>query len=281
MLTMSDMARERYCEISLTTDLFNCAERPIRPLCIYTIVMKRTIIVALITLLFCRCLSDGYYVDMVDIEGGTFIMGSDDAESDEDERPLHAVTVHNFKIGRYEVTQKLWNLVMHDKNPSVFKGNNRPVECVSWYDVQIFLERLNRITGHSYRLPSEVEWEYAAKGGRFNRDCKYSGGEIEQVGWFVENSDSITHNVGLLTPNDLGIYDMCGNVHEWCDDLYDSLSYTKTNRQIGSLNITGLRVYRGGSWASNRKYCRIANRNKHSAELRHCCLGFRLAEDIN
>lgn len=227
------------------------------------------------------CLSDNYYVDMVDVEGGTFVMGSEDEEADEDERPLHSVTVGSFRIGRYEVTQKLWKLVMHDKNPSAFKSDNNPVECVSWFDVQMFIERLNKRTGHKYRLPTEAEWEYAAKGGRFSRNCKYSGGEIGQVGWFVENSDSTTHNVGLMIPNELGIHDMSGNVHEWCNDLYDSLSYTDINRRIQSSGREEVRVYRGGSWASDSRYCRIANRNKHYADLRHCCLGFRLAEDMD
>lgn len=227
--------------------------------------------------MFSSCLSDKYYVDMVDVEGGTFTMGCEDEDSDEDERPLHIVTVNGFRIGRYEVTQQLWNVVMHDENPSVFKGNDRPVECVSWDDVHIFIKRLNRATGHSYRLPTEAEWEYAARGGIASRNHKYSGGDIEVVGWFIENSDSMTHNVGLLEPNELGIYDMSGNVHEWCEDSYDSLKY----KNIHSSNKNDLRVYRGGSWASSRKYCRIANRNKHSAELRHYCLGFRLAEDID
>ena len=245
--------------------------------------MKRLITTMLALIFLCGCSQDEYYVDMVDVAGGTFTMGCDDSDkdADEDEHPQHIVTVNSFKIGRYEVTQRLWNLVMHDKNPSIFKGDDRPVDCVSWYDVQIFLERLNKTTGHSYRLPTEAEWEYVAKGGQFSQNSKYSGGEIERVGWCVENSDSTTHNVGLLAPNELGIYDMSGNVHEWCYDLYDSLSYSRSGDSFIPPKGYEIRVYRGGSWASSHKYCRITNRNKNSAELRHYCLGFRLAEDID
>ncbi len=238
--------------------------------------MRNQLIIFVLSSILSSCVSENYYVDMVDVEGGTFIMGCESEDADKDERPLHTVMLNDFRIGQYEVTQKLWNLVMFKKNPSIFKDDNRPVECVSWYDVQIFLKRLNKKTGHAYRLPTEAEWEYAAKGGIFSQDHKYSGGELELVGWFGENSDSTTHTVGLLKPNELGIYDMSGNVHEWCNDSYDSLSY----KNIHSPNQNDLRVYRGGSWASGRKYCRIANRNKHSAELRHYCLGFRLAEDM-
>ena len=244
-------------------------------------VMMKKIIIVFISILLSSCLSDDYYVDMVDVEGGAFVMGSNDEDADDDEKPLCLVTVDSFRIGRYEVTQRLWNLVMHNKNPSVFKGDNRPVECVSWYDVHIFIHRLNEITGHSYRLPTEMEWEYAAKGGQFGHGSKYSGGEIGYVGWFIENSDSTTHDVGLLEPNELGLYDMTGNVHEWCDDFYDSLKYFHVDSILIPARGVDLRVYRGGSWYSNRQYSRITNRNKHSAELRHYCLGFRLAEDID
>ena len=242
--------------------------------------MKNRLIILVLASLLGSCLSDDYYVDMVDVEGGTFIMGSGDNDADSDEGPMHPVKVGSFRIGRYEVTQKLWNLVMNDKNPSVFKGDDYPVECVSWYDVQIFIKRLNRITGHAYRLPTEAEWEYAASGGIYGIGCKYSGGEIEQAAWFAENSDSTTHDVGLLAPNELGIHDMSGNVHEWCYDTYDSLSYTNTYRPTYKSGEEEVKVYRGGSWASGRRYCRISNRNKNSAELRHQCLGFRLAEDM-
>lgn len=241
--------------------------------------MRKQVIALIAVILLCGCLSDDYYVDMVDVEGGTFTMGSDDEDADDDEQPVHSVNINSFRIARYETTQKLWCLVMNDKNPSYFKGKSRPVECVSWYDVQIFIERLNRITGHRYRLPTEAEWEYAALGGIYNTGCKYSGGEIEHVAWFNDNSDNMTHDVGLLQPNELGIYDMNGNVHEWCDDLYDSLSYSDIHRN-GPMN-DDVRVYRGGSWSSNKKYCRIANRNKYSSDLRHYCLGFRLAEDMD
>ncbi|MCH5329250.1 MAG: formylglycine-generating enzyme family protein [Coprobacter sp.] len=231
-----------------------------------------------LTLLY-SCTSDDYYVDMVDVEGGVFMMGSNDDDADDDEKPEHSVEIKSFRIGRYEVTQKLWNKVMHNRNPSEFKGDNRPVECVSWYDVQLFIRRLNKITGHSYRLPTEAEWEYAAKGGNKSHGYKFSGGKPEKTAWFIENSDSTTHDVGQLKPNELGIYDMSGNVHEWCSDLYDSLSYQRSAPGPQNLSDAELRIYRGGSWGSSRPYLRTANRNKHMARLRHYCLGFRLAED--
>lgn len=240
--------------------------------------MKKLFIL-IVALISAGCIPDDYDVDMVTVEGGEFLMGSEDEDADDDEKPLHVVEIKTFRIGRYEITQKLWNLVMRNKNPSVFQGDDLPVECVSWYDVQIFINRLNKKTGRYYRLPTEAEWEYAAKGGNRSLNQTFSGGELKSTGWFIDNSDNTTHEVGTLEPNELGIYDMSGNVHEWCSDVYDSLSYSGSHNEP-EITGTELRVYRGGSWYSTKRYCRISNRNKNSAKLRNYCLGFRLAEDI-
>lgn len=208
-------------------------------------------------------------------------MGSDEPEADDDEKPKHTVKVNDFYIGKFEVTQAQWKDIMRNKNPSWFVGDDLPVECVSWHDIQIFIRRLNIKTGHSYRLPTEAEWEYAARGGRFDPGTKFSGsGVLRDVAWFVCNSDSTTHKTGVLKPNKLGIYDMTGNVHEWCSDMYDSLSYHNMTT-TDTLPEKDIRVFKGGSWYSNNIHCRISNRNHAPAETRNFSLGFRLAEDAH
>lgn len=223
--------------------------------------------------MLCACSTE--HVEMVYVSGGEFKMGSDDVEADDDEKPLHSEVVNGFYIGKYEVSQAQWKRIMKN-NPSCFQGDNLPVECVSWSDVQLFINKLNAKTGRNYRLPTETEWEYAAKGGGLDGKYKYSGSsQLEDVAWFVENSDSMSHVCGSRQPNKLGIYDMSGNVHEWCSDLYDSLSYTDGSAAWPDVEY----VFRGGSWLSEKRYCRIANRNHNSKDLRHCTLGFRLAAD--
>ena len=151
-------------------------------------------------------------------------------------------SIKGFFIGRYEVTQAQWQSIM-GSNPSYFKGDSLPVEMVSWNDVQEFLEKLNEKTGRSYRLPTEIEWRYAAKGGTNNDTCEYAGSNnVEEVAWYWENSDKRTHTVGIKKPNSLGIYDMSGNVWEWCQDLWESPYH----------------VYRGGSWGDKALHCRVA-----------------------
>ncbi len=236
---------------------------------------------------------NGASFDMVAVEGGTFQMGSNDGDGDE--KPVHGVTLSDFCIGKTEVTQDLWQAVMGN-NPSYFKGDNLPVERVSWDDIQEFIEKLNRLTGKHYRLPTEAEWEYAARGGKKSRGYKYSGSEnIDLVAWYWQNSgdnhlsgswdwDMIkknnckTHPVGQKQPNELGLYDMSGNVCEWCSDWYNSGYYKNSPRNNPQGASSGTyRVYRGGSWDISAGCCRVANRSDWSPDLRSINLGFRLA----
>lgn len=221
-------------------------------------------------------------IDMVSLPAGQFQMGSasDDADATDDERPQHLVTVAAFSIGRYEVTQQLWQQVM-GSNPAYFQGakvktddSARPVEMVSKQDVDQFLTRLNQKTGRHYRLPTEEEWEYAARGGQ-NGTWKYAGADqVDDVAWYKTNAGSVTHAVGDPTkrPNDLGICDMSGNVLEWTSTLWTA-DYSSS--PTGTTDY----VVRGGSYSQNATACRVACRNFYAASSRRNNLGFRLAMD--
>lgn len=210
---------------------------------------------------------NGVSFDMVPVKGGTFMMGSNDGYPAE--RPVHAETVSDFMIGKTEVTQELWRAVMGN-NPSYFSGEKNPVEQVSWSDCIEFISRLNQITGQSFRLPTEAEWEYAARGGDKSRGYTYSGGnELYLVGWIADNSGYGTHQVATLQPNELGIFDMLGNVWEWTSDIYSN-NYNEPRN-------TSDRVSRGGSWNISATYCRIAFRGSWSPGSRYFILGMRLA----
>ncbi len=226
------------------------------------------------------------------VEAGTFRMGSESGEWDE--KPIHAVTISKpFYISRNEVTQKLWQEVM-GPNPSFFKGDNLPVENVTWYDALSFCNALSaraKLTpvysggsGHifcdfsanGYRLPTEAEWEYAAGGGNKSGDFTYSGSNsARDVSWFNANSERRTHEIGQRQPNELGLYDMSGNVFEWCWDLYDSYSAAPQNDLQGSLKGS-LRVFRGGSWHNNIKAVRVTDRYSHNPSYWNYNLGLRL-----
>jgi len=220
--------------------------------------------------------------DMIWIEGGTFTMGAtaeQGNEADNDERPAHKVTLRGFYICKFEVTQELWQAVMGQENPSHFYGNPKlPVENVSWYDCKNFIQKLNRLTGMSFRLPTEAEWEYAARGGSRSWYYKYSGGTtLSKVGWYDDNSDGSTHPVGTLSPNNLDLYDMSGNVWEWCNDWYGDYSSIPQTNPTGPSWKTN-HVIRGGGW--DDKYpgnCRVSNRYNESPSYSHYNLGFRLA----
>ena len=226
--------------------------------------------------------------DMVFVEGGTFRMGCDEERDGrcEDNEELHDVTLSGFRMAKYEVTQELWRAVMgSDPEELRFKGCDRcPVERVSWDDVQGFLQKLNERTGQKYRLPTEAEWEYAARGGTRSKDYRYSGSnDLNDVAWHNENSGSKTHPVGQLQPNELGLYDMIGNVFEWCSDWYGE-GYYKEKQKGGWSDPLGpdkgeRRVCRGGSWINLPNSCRAAIRLGDSPYYRFITVGFRVAQD--
>lgn len=216
--------------------------------------------------------------EMVFVEGGTFQMGSSSGESIE--MPIHAVTLSAFYIGKYEVTQAQWKAVMGN-NPSVFSGcEDCPVERVSWNDVQDFIRKLNAQTGKNYRLPTEAEWEYAAKGGKSSKGYNYSGSnDLNSVAWNKDNSGSKTHAVGGKQANELGVYDMTGNVWEWCSDCYGKYnSYSETNPTGASSGR--FRVLRGGSWIDYANFCRTAIRLLRDPDAGGYYNGFRLVLPI-
>jgi|GEM_PF-2526207 len=202
-------------------------------------------------------IKDDLSITMIYIEGGSFNMGSDDGYSDE--RPVHRVTLSDFYIGETVVTQELWIAIM-GSNPSRFIRANKPVEQVSWDDCQIFITKLNELTGKKFRLPTEAEWEYAARGGNKSKGYKYAGSNrLDNVAWYDGNSSYKTHPVKQKQANELGLYDMSGNVWELCYDWFNNYSKTGQTNPIGSTIGFG-RVARGGSCGHNAFYCRTSCR---------------------
>ena len=218
--------------------------------------------------------------EMVFVQGGTYKMGCTGEQGNDcyvEETPAHNVTLSSFYIGKYEVTQAQWQAIM-GRNPSNFKGDNLPVESVSWNDIvgtngnstvlngiryyeNGFIYKLNAATGKKYRLPTEAEWEYAARGGNQSRGYKYSGSNaIDNVAWYWNNSGDTTHPVGTKQANELGIYDMCGNVWEWCQDWYGSYSSSAQTNPQGS-SSGSFRVFRGGSFYEGARSCRVSHRD--------------------
>ena len=220
---------------------------------------------------------DGINIEMVKVEAGSFNMGAtpEMENPNEDEKPVHRVTLtNNYYIGKYEVTQALWKIVM-GSNPSNSKGDNLPVEKVSWNDCQKFISKLNKLTGKSFRLPTEAEWEYAARGGNKSRGYQYSGSNtIGDVAWYDGNSGSKTHAVGTKQPNELGAFDMTGNVWEWCQDWFNRYSSSPQTNPIGAVSGS-CRVYRGGSCCYSG-YCRCSCRFDGTPDFRNGDLGLRL-----
>ena len=219
----------------------------------------------------------GVTFNMIKVDGGTFTMGatSEQQNPDSDEKPVHQVTLSSYYIGETEVTQGLWKAVMGN-NPSYFKGDDLPVENVSWNDCKKFIDKLNSLTGKKFRLPTEAEWEFAARGGNKSRHTQYSGSSsLDDVAWYLNNSGNKTQPVKTMEANELGIYDMSGNVYEWCQDWYGDYSsnaqYNPTGPESGTI-----RVFRGGSWNGNTRYCRSSDRNYYTAGSRSINLGLRL-----
>ena len=213
----------------------------------------------------------GINLRMIYVEDGTFAMGSNSGESDE--KPVHNVTLDSYYIGETEITQAQWRAVM-GTNPSVYTGDNRPVENVSWHDAQEFCKKLSELTGKRYVLPTEAQWEYAARGGNQSKGCTYSGSNnIDEVAKY--NSSGGHSNVKSKKPNELGIYDMSGNVCEWCSDWIGSYSSSsQTNPQGPSSG--SYRVFRGGSWDFYASGCRVAYRNGGSPSNANDFCGFRV-----
>ena len=208
-------------------------------------------------------LPSGLSFEMILVEDGSFEMGGSDPEARDNEKPIHKVEVPAFYIGKYLVTQKVWKEMMGN-NPSRFKGDNRPVETVSWEEAQEFIQKLNQETGKSYRLPSEAEWEFAARGGIHSEGYLYSGSDkLKEVGWYRENNGRETRPVGQKMANELGIYDMSGNVFEWCEDDYH-ISYQRApadgSAWIDHKERGSRRVVRGGYWLDNARNCRVSYR---------------------
>lgn len=210
------------------------------------------------------------------VQGGTYQMGGDDSYAMDSEKPIHNVTVSTFYIGETEVTQALWKAIMGD-NPSHFKEDNSPVEKVNWDDCQEFIRKLNKVTGKNFRMPTEAEWEYAAKGGNLSKGYKYAGSNnIKDVAWYMETTiyDG-TRAVKTKLPNELGIYDLSGNVWEWCSDWYSTYNNDfQTNPQGPSSGYD--RILRGGGWSGNNWYCRVSARTHCSPDYRSDGHGLRI-----
>jgi formylglycine-generating enzyme required for sulfatase activity len=221
-------------------------------------------------------------IDMVAVKGGCYSMGSSDPASVPNERPQHDVCVKDFLLGKYPVTQSQWISVM-GKNPSAHQdcGDLCPVENVSWNDIQVYLQRLQARTGKSYRLPTEAEWEYAARSG--GRDVRWAGTNDEKTvgdyAWYLNNARFMSHPVGKKKPNGLGLYDMTGNVWEWVSDWYAEDYYKTSSRQDPQGPAEGrMRTLRGGYWGDSAVFARVTRRIGLSPDAKAPGYGFRLAQ---
>ena len=240
------------------------------------------LLMVLTSLFFCSCrkseevsldLGGGVMLDLVLIRPGKFLMGSE--KGFDDEKPVHEVTISQpFYLGKYEVTQAQWEAVM-GSNPSGFKGATLPVEQVSWEDCQEFIEKLNSKGIGTFRLPTEAEWEYACRAGTTGDHA----GNLDEMAWYCENSGSKTHPVGTKKANPWGLYDMHGNVWEWCQDWYGTYPTGAVRDPTGAAGGS-YRVSRGGGWGSIAGGCRSASRGGGSPSGRGNLLGFRLVRMV-
>ena len=216
---------------------------------------------------------NGVSFNMVEAQGGTFMMGATEEQGEigDSGLPVHQVTLSDYSIGQTEVTQLLWMAVM-GTNPSLFNGVDyysgndlgvdvlRPVDNVSWDDCQVFIARLNELTGQNFRLPTEAEWEFAARGGNKTQGYRYAGSNTaDDVAWYEDNSGYITHRVGTKAPNELGLYDMSGNVYEWCQDWFGDYSAEAQVNPTGPDSGTE-RVARGGDFNWDETSVRLSGR---------------------
>jgi formylglycine-generating enzyme required for sulfatase activity len=240
---------------------------------------------------------NGESFEMIIVEGGTFTMGCSDEQNgdcEDNEKPAHKEVLSTFYIGKYEITQKLWRAVMGSElNVSYnFNCEDCPVEQVSWNDTQKFISKLNTLTNRTFSLPTEAEWEYAARGGKRSKGYKYSGSNtIDEVAWYIENykknkygEKGTTHPAGMKKPNELGLYDMSGNVWEWCSDWYTKEYYRNGKSVHPGWPLKGStlffrRVLRGGSWGGSAKGCRVSYCDYDIENYRDEYGGFRLVLD--
>ncbi len=227
----------------------------------------------------CSFTVNGITFYMVKVQGGTFTMGATSEQGFEasyDEKPAHKVILSDYYIGETEVTQALWQAVMRS-NPSKSWGTDKPVEYVNWNECQEFIQNLNAITGRTFRLPTEAEWEYAARGGNKSMKYKYSGSNnIDDVAWFANNSNKKTHSVATKKANELGIYDMSGNVFEWCSDWFTGVYDSSTQQNPTGPSSGSKRVRRGGSWFTPATSNRVSYRSCSSPDSHYDDLGLRL-----
>ena len=230
---------------------------------------------------------NGVAFNMVFVDGGTYNMGctsEQGGECEDDELPVHKVTVSSFWMGETEVTQALWKSVMGEEPswgllPDYGVGASYPVYRITWHDCQNFIERLNDMTGLTFRLPTEAEWEFAARGGNLSKHYKYSGSNnIDEVACYIGNSNDRIHPVKKKKPNELGLYDMSGNVWEWCAEWYEEEYYSvsPSNNPTGPSYTCTHCVHRGGSWNYDPFYSRITNRGCTWHDEGYYNLGFRL-----
>ena len=220
---------------------------------------------------------------MVKVEGGTYTMGATAEQGTEpqpNEKPAHEVTVGDFFIGQTEVTQELFEAVM-EFNPSYTRWPKCPVDKISWKDCQAFVEALNELTGENFRLPTEAEWEYAARGGKYSKGYKYAGSDnLDEVAWIVTNADEKSHPVASKKPNELGLYDMSGNVFEWCEDkylMYDGSEPQYSEKMLKSDRKREFHIERGGCWNYGPTMCRVSYRHAGNYTHMYAYDGMRLA----